>query len=64
MSTKDGKADSNKRIILIVDDAPADIQAAHNILKDTYTIRIATSGARALELAKATPQPDLILLDA
>ena len=38
---------SDKRIILLVDDQPANIQAAHNILKDTYTIRIATSGASA-----------------
>ena len=53
----------DKRIILLVDDKPANIQVAHNILKDTYTIKIATSGARALDLAKVLPQPDLILLD-
>ena len=64
VSTKEEKTDSDKRIILLVDDAPADIQAAHNILKDTYIIKTATSGARALDLSKATPQPDLILLDA
>ena len=52
---KEVKTDSDKRIILLVDDAPADIQAAHNILKDTYIIKIATSGARALDLSKATP---------
>jgi CheY-like chemotaxis protein len=56
-------SDSDQRIILLVDDAPADIQAAHNILKDTYVVKIATTGARALELAKACPRPDLILLD-
>jgi len=54
---------SDKRIILIVDDTPANIQMAHNILKDTYTIKIATNGANALGLAKSLPQPDLILLD-
>ena len=54
---------SDKRIILLVDDKPANIQVAHNILKDTYTIKIATSGAKALDLATALPQPDLILLD-
>jgi CheY-like chemotaxis protein len=57
------KTNSDKRIILLVDDKPANIQVAHNILKDTYTIKIATSGARALDLAKMLPQPDLILLD-
>ena len=64
VSTKEEKTNSDKRIILLVDDAPADIQAAQNILKDTYIIKTATSGVRALDLSKATPQPDLILLDA
>jgi adenylate cyclase len=57
------KTNTEKRIILLVDDTPANIQMAHNILKDTYTIKIATSGAKALGLAKSSPQPDLILLD-
>jgi len=33
-----------KKVILIVDDAPANIQVAHAILKDTYKTRVATSG--------------------
>src|SRR4030095_4466567 len=53
----------NKKLVLLVDDTPANIQVVHNILKDSYTIRIATNGAKALDLAKASPQPDLILLD-
>jgi response regulator RpfG family c-di-GMP phosphodiesterase len=44
-----------KKTILLVDDAPANIQVANAILKDTYKIRIATNGAKALELANATP---------
>ena len=52
-----------KKTILLVDDAPSNIQVANAILKDTYKIRIATNGAKALELANATPPPDLILLD-
>jgi len=52
-----------KQNVLVVDDAPANIQAVHSILKDVYKVRVATSGARALELAKAAPLPDLILLD-
>lgn len=52
-----------KKTVLLVDDAPANIQTVNAILKDTYKIRIATNGAKALELAKATPPPDLILLD-
>src|SRR5271168_97192 len=52
-----------KKIVLLVDDAPANIQIVKSILKDLYKIRVATSGAKALELAKITPPPDLILMD-
>jgi phosphoserine phosphatase RsbU/P len=52
-----------KKTVLLVDDAPQNIQVMNSILKDTYKVRIATSGAKALELANATPPPDLILLD-
>jgi CheY-like chemotaxis protein len=52
-----------KKTILLVDDAPANIQIAREILKDIYKTRIATSGAKALELVKVAPAPDLILLD-
>src|SRR5947209_1668379 len=51
------------KIVLVVDDAPANIQIVNSILKDTYKVRVATSGAKALQLASATPPPDLILLD-
>jgi adenylate cyclase len=52
-----------KKLILLVDDAPANIQVAHEILKGTYKTRVATSGAKALELVKVSPPPDMILLD-
>jgi serine phosphatase RsbU (regulator of sigma subunit) len=52
-----------KKIVLVVDDTPANIQIVNSILRDTYKIRIATNGAKALELAAGTPAPDLILLD-
>lgn len=55
--------EDQKKTILVVDDAPANIQIVNSILKDAYKIRIATNGAKALELAKALPPPDLILLD-
>jgi phosphoserine phosphatase RsbU/P len=35
----------------------------NSILKDDYRVRIATSGAKALDLANSAPAPDLILLD-
>jgi len=52
-----------KKTVLLVDDAPANIQVVNSILKDIYKIRIATNGPKALELAKVAPPPDLVLLD-
>ncbi len=52
-----------KPIVLIVDDAPANIQLLAGLLKDSYQIKVATGGLRCIELAIAEPQPDLILLD-
>ena len=39
------------KTILLVDDAPTNIQIVNSILKDTYKTRIATNGEKALELA-------------
>lgn len=49
--------------ILIVDDSPVNIKALGEPLKDLYKIRIATSGEKALAIARSSPPPDLILLD-
>ena len=54
---------TGKAIILIVDDAPANIQVLAACLKDDYHIKVATDGVRCLTLAKSEPKPDLILLD-
>ncbi len=52
-----------KRLVLVVDDAPENIQVVQSILKSDYKIRVATSGAKALEVVKDNPMPDLVLLD-
>ncbi|MGR6503699.1 HD domain-containing phosphohydrolase [Shewanella sp. Koi 1] len=52
-----------KPIILIVDDSADNIQIMNGLLCDKYSIRAATSGAKALALASLDPIPDLILLD-
>jgi len=49
--------------ILIVDDASENLHSLMNILREDYAIIAATSGEKALELARRQPQPDLILLD-
>lgn len=52
-----------KKVLLLVDDDPANIHVVNSILKEEYEIRVATNGAKALELAKAKTRPDLVLLD-
>jgi serine phosphatase RsbU (regulator of sigma subunit) len=52
-----------KKVVLVVDDAPANIHVVNEILHHTYKVRIAVNGAKALELANGKPAPDLILLD-
>jgi sigma-B regulation protein RsbU (phosphoserine phosphatase) len=51
------------KTVLLVDDAPANLQVVNSILKGTYKIQIATSGEKALKIAHQNPAPDLILLD-
>src|SRR5512137_229678 len=54
----------DKQLILIIDDVPLNLQALGNMLeKAGYEVQIATNGPEALEIAHASPRPDLILLD-
>lgn len=48
--------------ILVIDDVPANIKIMGEILRGRYDIIVATTGSRAIELAREE-QPDLILLD-
>jgi diguanylate cyclase (GGDEF)-like protein len=52
-----------KRSLLIVDDMTANIRILANLLKDDYTIQIANRGQKALDIARGSQPPDLILLD-
>jgi diguanylate cyclase (GGDEF)-like protein len=54
---------SDKPVVMVVDDAPANIHILVEGLRDEYEMMVATRGAQALELAVREPQPDLILLD-
>ncbi|MDH5801656.1 MAG: diguanylate cyclase, partial [Gammaproteobacteria bacterium] len=51
----------SKPTVLVVDDAASNVQVLAQILKEDYRVKVANSGARALDLAKNLP--DLILLD-
>jgi PleD family two-component response regulator len=53
---------SPKQTILIVDDAPGNIEILGEALRPDYEVLVATSGPEALEVA-SREKPDLMLLD-
>jgi putative two-component system response regulator len=52
-----------KKSILVVDDAPENIDLLVGLLKDKYKVRAALNGEVALTIARSPSPPDLILLD-
>ena len=53
----------DKATLLVVDDSPSNLQLLAHVLKEDYFIKVANNGAKALEIARGFPKPDLILLD-
>ena len=53
---------SSRLTVLVVDDAPANLNLLAGLLNTSYRVRLAPSGPKALELAQKSP-PDLVLLD-
>jgi len=53
----------NKATILIVDDAPENIDVLTGILRENYKVKAALNGETAISIASAAKKPDLILLD-
>lgn len=49
--------------VLVVDDVQTNVEVIAEILKDEYAIQTASSGPDALQLARSSQPPDLILLD-
>ncbi len=49
--------------VLVVDDTPTNIQLLNSMLREQYKVKAATNGEKALQIAQAEPQPDIILLD-
>ena len=50
-------------IVMVVDDTAANLMLVNDLLQDRYTVKIASSGSRALKIAHSDKAPDLILLD-
>ena len=53
----------NKKLILIVDDNPVNIETLSIVLKKDYILKTALSGKEALQIIDEDPKPDMILLD-
>jgi putative two-component system response regulator len=49
--------------VLVADDEPANLRVLGELLRSSYRVRVANTGARALQVADTAPRPDLILLD-
>ncbi|MEO5359887.1 MAG: two-component system response regulator [Nitrospirota bacterium] len=52
-----------KNVILVVDDTPDNLTLMSGLLKDTYKVKVANSGERALKIINSDSPPDLVLLD-
>ena len=50
-------------VVLVVDDTPDNLALMAELLKERYSIKVATNGERALKIAQTQPAPDLVLLD-
>jgi len=56
-------AQAKKATVLVVDDTPENLTLMSSLLKDSYQVRVANNGDRALTIALSDKAPDLILLD-
>lgn len=53
----------DKRTVLVVDDAPENIDLLVGLLKEQYIVKAARNGPVALKIAHSASPPDLVLLD-
>ena len=61
--TSASSPNTDKRIVLVVDDTPDNLSLMSGLLKDDYKVKVANGGERALKIAQTDPPPQLILLD-
>lgn len=52
-----------RETVLVVDDEPTNLMVLSDLLRPTYTVRVARDGPAALRAVTTPPQPDLVLLD-
>ncbi len=63
MAVSDMTGPGGRATILLVDDTPDNLTLLSGLLRESYRIKVANSGARALQIVQAGTPPDLILLD-
>lgn len=55
--------EKKKNSVMLVDDEPGNLKVLSNLLKNSFDLRVASSGEKALFLIEEGKIPDLILLD-
>ncbi len=63
MATEENPILVEQPTILVVDDTADNLTLMAALLKDTYKVKVANSGAKALKYLQSDVHPDLILLD-
>ncbi|MDH5205377.1 MAG: two-component system response regulator [Hylemonella sp.] len=53
----------SKPVVLVVDDTPDNLVLMNAVLQQSYKVKVANSGQRALTIARSETPPDIILLD-
>lgn len=56
-------SDPTMATVLVVDDTPDNLSIMSDLLRESYRVKVATNGERALRIAGGDELPDLILLD-
>ncbi|MDJ0833992.1 MAG: two-component system response regulator [Gammaproteobacteria bacterium] len=54
---------TEKPLVLVVDDTPDNIDVLGGVLRNEYEVKVALNGETALKIVQDKPRPDLILLD-
>jgi putative two-component system response regulator len=54
---------THKPVVLVVDDTADNLSLMAGLLKDSYRVKVANSGEKALKIVQGDSPPDLILLD-
>ncbi|MDP3578925.1 response regulator [Methyloversatilis sp.] len=56
-------AGPERATILVVDDTPANLQLLAGLFRDSFKVKLASNGDKALAICRSDAPPDLILLD-